>query len=99
MARRLVLNLLAAFVVAATVASQAEARPRDCGRARNGLEVLASGPTSCPFARATARAWLRHGAPHPRRLRVYSSVTHRHYRMYCRIWHGNGNGNNYQHGL
>lgn len=83
--RRLVL-LAGALVALAVPVASAEAAPvRYCGTspAAGYLGVVAVGPTSCAFARATMVAWWRHGRP--ARVRVFSRATGRWYTMRCGI--------------
>jgi hypothetical protein len=69
--------LLAAF--AAPAAAQASTG-KTCQTGYVTAYVLGGTHTSCPFARATARKASRFG--YPTRLRVYSPVTHKWYRLY-----------------
>jgi hypothetical protein len=69
--------LLAAF--AAPAAAQASTG-KTCRTGYVTAYAVGGTHTSCPFVRATARKAMRYG--YPTRLRVYSPVTHKSYRLY-----------------
>lgn len=83
--RRLLLLAGAVVALAVPVASAEGATVRYCGTSASAgyLGIVAVGPTSCSFARATMISWWRHGRPS--RVRVFSRATGRWYTMRCRV--------------
>lgn len=78
--RKLFATALVAVAVLAVPATASAAKVcKDVYKDGKEVTLTAWGSTSCPFALETYRAARRKAVP--RRLRVYSPVTHRWYRM------------------